>query len=69
MSEPPHHVIEASELVDGIGERLWPRTSLVQKLGEPSDGVMPVVSVANDAGNNLAVEFKVVAPGASRIKR
>jgi hypothetical protein len=32
MSEPPHHVIEASELVDGIGERLWRWTNLVEKL-------------------------------------
>jgi hypothetical protein len=63
MSEPPHHVIEASELVDGIGERLWPWTSLVEKLGEPSDGVVPVVPVSDDAGDNLAIEFKVVTAG------
>ena len=69
MSEPPHHVIEASELVDGIGERLWPWTSLVEKLGEPSDGVMPVVPVSDDAGDNLAIEFKVVTAGRSRTKR
>jgi len=63
MAKPRHHVIEASELVDGIGERLWPWTSLVEKLSEPSDGVMPAVSVSDDAGDNLAIEFKVVAAG------
>ena len=58
-----HHLLEASELVDGFGERLWPRTQLVQKLSEPCDGMVPSVTISDHAGDNRAIEFEVVAAG------
>ena len=63
IAKPRHHLLEASELMDGFGERLWPRTQLVQKLSEPSDGMVASVTISDDAGDNLAIEFEVVAAG------
>src|SRR3954453_11490799 len=63
MAEPRHRLIEASKFVDGFGERLWLGTGLVQKLSEPSNGVVASVTISDDAGDNRAVQFEVVAAG------